>query len=565
MTPDPSDGFKLEAVFSHGTSRYVLLSNTEGLTYSQAEAEAARFGGALASLETTAENDAVFAQVNQHDTLWTNASLTRQMGPWIGGARTEDDQFEWESGAPFVVTHWASSEPNDYGGNETRVHYLSKTTATAREATWNDLPESGLWPFGRTLQVTGLVIEIEDAASDNPAPSPYRVPVGTGTETAASDGDGYYIAGGGFMNGKSNGAYHSAEDWNGDIGPGENGDSDEGDPIYTFGAGQIVVQTDYASRPDLPLNYGKTVIVDHTESDAATVRLFSLYTHLEKNDYFEQGAEIGQNARIGDLGGTGDDFANNKYLAHLHFAVFESTTYAYGIFGINGLGGAEITQAELNAAQSVIRDDAGNIVSVVLSPEETGNEQFVRYFSSHHFIDQSGNAERIYDVTKENEISVTTRTGAVSYELFGLSGRDRIQAGSLDDLISGGSQADKLFGYGGADMLYGDAGKDRLVAGRGKDILDGGSGNDTLLGKKGHDRFVFSDGTDKVIDFDTSTNREKIDLTGVATITDFKDLKASHLSMKKGSAHIDDGNGNSMTLIDIDIADLSRGDFLFQA
>jgi Ca2+-binding RTX toxin-like protein len=88
------------------------------------------------------------------------------MGPWIGASRDAGGAFAWESGADFTYTAWASGEPNNYGGGEDHVHYLSKTIF-GRAATWNDLAAGGVWPvlFSST-QVTSLVVEF-----DAPAPA----------------------------------------------------------------------------------------------------------------------------------------------------------------------------------------------------------------------------------------------------------------------------------------------------------------------------------------------------------------------------------------------------------
>ena len=72
---------------------------------------------------------------------------TRQLGPWIGGKLTAGGSFVWETGDPITLDEWAWWEPYNYGGNETRVHYLSKTYASSREGTWNDLQPSGVWPI----------------------------------------------------------------------------------------------------------------------------------------------------------------------------------------------------------------------------------------------------------------------------------------------------------------------------------------------------------------------------------------------------------------------------------
>ena len=123
----PSLGFEILTSFRIGDSAYFLLNNPSGITYAQAEAEAARFGGALTSIETQAENDAIFATIGRYDAAWASASGSRHLGPWIGASKDSNGAFEWESGAPFNFENWAFGEPNNFGGGET--HSTSKADA----------------------------------------------------------------------------------------------------------------------------------------------------------------------------------------------------------------------------------------------------------------------------------------------------------------------------------------------------------------------------------------------------------------------------------------------------
>ncbi|MEL6789220.1 MAG: choice-of-anchor Q domain-containing protein [Pseudomonadota bacterium] len=167
--------------------------------------------------------------------------------------------------------------------------------------------------------------------------------------------------------------------------------------------------------------------------------------------------------------------------------------------------------------------------------------------------------------------------------LFGGAGFDTLIGNAGNDQLSGDANADNLFGGGGNDTLNGDAGFDRLFGELGNDLLDAGAGNDaifggagfdTLIGGEGDDRlfgnfnwdiFVFADnfGNDTIFDFDVANAFERIDLSGVSAITDFTDLLDNHLSEDaNGDAVITDGT-NAITLLDVAMADLTAGDFVF--
>jgi len=159
-----------------------------------------------------------------------------------------------------------------------------------------------------------------------------------------------------------------------------------------------------------------------------------------------------------------------------------------------------------------------------------------------------------------------------SFAIDGFGDRDTLKSiedvrgSELRDNITGNGGRNKLEGEGGYDKLFGLGGNDTLFGGRGRDTLEGGGGDDRLLGEEDADRFVFNDGfgNDIIADFQTSGRKEKIDLDGVSTIRSFRDLKNNHLSENgDGDVVISDNRGNSITLEDVSIADLSANDFIF--
>lgn len=172
--------------------------------------------------------------------------------------------------------------------------------------------------------------------------------------------------------------------------------------------------------------------------------------------------------------------------------------------------------------------------------------------------------------------------------LRGGDGLDRLFGGAGNDLGDGGAGNDGLFGDAGNDTLNGDAGEDRFFGGSGNDVLNGGTGNDTLNGGSGFDTleggtgddelfgrynadtFLFADGhgNDTIADFSALNNFEKIDLSGVSTLTELSDLDLG--STTNGAATqsgsnvvIDTGVGSSITLIDVTLSDLDALDFIF--
>ncbi len=192
--------------------------------------------------------------------------------------------------------------------------------------------------------------------------------------------------------------------------------------------------------------------------------------------------------------------------------------------------------------------------------------------------------------------------------LYGEAGDDRLYGGVGDDILLGGLGADiidggdgidraqyhlatsavladlgyeslntgeaagdtytdveNLFGSQHNDNLRGDSGDNFIWGHGGNDVLNGRAGNDTLQGGTGGDMFVFVDqfGQDKVSDFTLSETGEIINLSLINSITDFSDLVSNHLSYNGGHALIDDGNGNTIQLNNVDASQLTQDDFLF--
>ena len=149
--------------------------------------------------------------------------------------------------------------------------------------------------------------------------------------------------------------------------------------------------------------------------------------------------------------------------------------------------------------------------------------------------------------------------------LDGGRGKDVLLGGNGNDYLYGGSGNDKIYGQKGNDSLHGDGSNDRLVGGGGVDWLDGGTGDDRMTGGTGFDTFAFGDnyGNDVITDFDALDNNEKISLVNVSEITGYKDLTNNHMTQVGADVVIDDGAGTTITLLNVDIGDLNKADFLF--
>ena len=134
---------------------------------------------------------------------------------------------------------------------------------------------------------------------------------------------------------------------------------------------------------------------------------------------------------------------------------------------------------------------------------------------------------------------------------------DHVEAGSLrgdqDLIMIAASTGSWIVGNSGDNILVGQDANDRLDGSAGDDTLDGGNGNDVMQGGSGTDTFALSAGIDVFLDFEDGT--DVIDMTDLSL--SFADLSIRQLGSDLLLSHV----FGSLTLRDMDLADLSADDF----
>jgi Ca2+-binding RTX toxin-like protein len=193
------------------------------------------------------------------------------------------------------------------------------------------------------------------------------------------------------------------------------------------------------------------------------------------------------------------------------------------------------------------------------------------------------------DDTLDGEGGADTLTGGAGADeifggtgadtLYGINGNDSLKGGGGADLLIGGTDDDLLYGDGGDDILQGNAGNDTLgggglFGGNGEDTLNGGGGDDflwganqddTLTGGPGDDTFTFvlGDDNDVITDFVAGGTDDQIDVSGFGAAFDSFAEVFSAASQVGADTVIDFGGGDTITLQNVTLGNLTAADFIF--
>jgi Ca2+-binding RTX toxin-like protein len=166
-----------------------------------------------------------------------------------------------------------------------------------------------------------------------------------------------------------------------------------------------------------------------------------------------------------------------------------------------------------------------------------------------------GTIEKIVFRTADNEVMITVDgLDLKARQLGALLGDGTTFRPFVDKIFSGD---DVFTGSESRDYLASGMGNDRIFGGKGADYLDGGRGNDRLNGGVGSDHFSFGKFYDRdvVVDFDAVGGGRKQDYINAQ----FDDL----VSKKQvgDDVVLDFGNGDTLTLLGVNRADVTRADF----
>ena len=191
----------------------------------------------------------------------------------------------------------------------------------------------------------------------------------------------------------------------------------------------------------------------------------------------------------------------------------------------------------------------------------------VRFKASPDFENPGdSDGDNVYSIAvhaSDGELDAVTNVAVTVADVTGAT----IKGTNKDDKVNASSgpgnpakhstlEADTISGRKGDDTLIGRGGDDVIDGGAGNDKLDGGSGDDLLNGGSGRDTFVFSTGygNDTVDGYSAGADMFDLSGTGVDSFAELRSLMAE----VDDSVVIDFGNGDTLTILDVSVRELSR-------
>lgn len=158
--------------------------------------------------------------------------------------------------------------------------------------------------------------------------------------------------------------------------------------------------------------------------------------------------------------------------------------------------------------------------------------------------------------TGTDTVSYLNSSGGLTIDMGGVSGTGDAAGDSFVNV-------ERIFGSAFDDAILGDGASNTLFGNGGDDYLTGGAGNDSLFGGAGLDSYGFNtanDGADVINGF--GTNELIYILGGDPAFDSWAELQA--VAVYNGANTVFNfGGGNLLTLIGVDIADLSAANFDF--
>jgi hypothetical protein len=177
----------------------------------------------------------------------------------------------------------------------------------------------------------------------------------------------------------------------------------------------------------------------------------------------------------------------------------------------------------------------------------------------------------LYDATGFSGASTNAGSFGTFNQFQGMGGNDTVIGNGNTQLwfgnATGGVTVDLVAGIATGDVSVGTDTFTGVNSAQGSnfgDVLIGNSNNNTFTGRLGDDVFIYADGgaADRITDFVAGAGTpDRVDLTGVSSVHTLADVLAVSTQVGADTV-IDFGGGNTLTLENVQVANLHGDDFL---
>ena len=165
--------------FTYDGRTYKAYNNTSPITWSEARAYALSVGGDLVSLNTLAENTAVFAQIgySSFPSLWNSVPGSLFVGPYIGLfqpiATDVTTGWRWVDGSLLGSDSWYPGQPDNGYGVENVALYFNQVSqwADIYDCSTTSVPCSANNQPANDYRSQSFIVEFD------PVPVPAPVPM----------------------------------------------------------------------------------------------------------------------------------------------------------------------------------------------------------------------------------------------------------------------------------------------------------------------------------------------------------------------------------------------------
>ena len=257
------------------------------------------------------------------------------------------------------------------------------------------------------------------------------------------------------------------------------------------------------------------------------------------------------------IGGSGNDTFIGGHGSDAHYGDSGTDTVTYA----NSTGRVVLDLENGGASGDALGDTFNGIENVI----GTNYDDIIFADSNNNVLEGLGGDDTFYAKGYGNQFLGGAGSDWVSYAASHDGVIVTLQSGALttnDDF----QDIENLIGTEGADLIGGDQADNILVGGGGGDRIAGFGGDDTLVGGAGADEFYFDDtqGPEADVITDFETGADVIDLRATE-FNDFNDLTngGSRYMEQLGDDTVIHYYDHTITLLNVDSADLNANDFLF--